>query len=103
MRISDWSSDVCSSDLAIDQESGKTAEQDRQDKAAKDDRDGQILRPDAGLRQLLLHILDLFFLQHLQLAEEAAHPVGGLVLADQPGAALRGRCGDAGLDRKSVV
>src|SRR3546814_386459 len=88
---------------AIDQEDGEAAEQDRQDEAAEDDRDRQILRPDAGLGQLLLHILDLFFLQNLQLAQDGAHPVGGFILADQSRAALRGRGGDAGLELFAAV
>src|SRR3546814_7453823 len=114
MRISDWSSDVCSSDLlanrvgpllahivdeevgclvaenqrahgegraferrqagphvdAVDQEDGQPAEQDRQHHAAKDHRDGEILRPDTRLRQLLLDFLDLTILKDLELAEE---------------------------------
>src|SRR3546814_1189117 len=55
------------------------------------------------LRELLLDFLDLAVLEDLQLAEEGPHLVGGLVLADQPGAALGGRGGDAGFQLFAAV
>src|SRR3546814_6818697 len=59
MRISDWSSDVCSSDLALDQRVAVPAQlvqlqPDRQDAAVAERQQGQLTRP----RQLQLLLGD---------------------------------------------
>src|SRR3546814_9005653 len=92
MRISDWSSDVCSSDLhAVAAMLGKRARDDRVAVGPVADQ-----RDDARLVEGLLHRLALDRARFVRLARQA--PVGGEI--DENG--LSGRAGLGERDRKST-